>query len=207
MDTISNIYSVSVTLTQLKQCRSKLGIYLQKFRNNLKGKNRVYVAQTVRLIDSLSSCLETMNEGKRASDGLIDSSALMAGKGVDQINVYKLMKYLQESKLARKVEGYVSHADKEKLNASNDNNVKRHNSTLPVLACAQSFFETLINPATEGRFFYEKHDNDEVSLKYMLLDPSHHFREVVEDARAVILAGGTMSPVLLMDKGSEISSC
>ena len=204
MDTISNIHSVSITLTQLKQCRSQLGIYLQKFRNKLKGKNRVYVAQTVRLIDSLSSCLETVDGGKRVSEGVVDISALMAGKGVDQINLYKLMNYLQESKLARKVGGY---ADKEKINASKSSNVKQRISMLPVLAHAQSFFETLTNPATEGRFFYEKHDDDEVSLKYMLLDPSHHFKEIVEDARAVILAGGTMSPVLLDHKGPDISSC
>lgn len=35
----------------------------------------------------------------------------------------------------------------------------------------------------------------EVSLKYMLLAPSESFREVAEDARSVVLAGGTMSPV------------
>lgn len=51
-----------------------------------------------------------------------------------------------------------------------------------------------MNPSEEGRLFYQKDQND-VLLKYMLLDPTNHFREIVEDARAVILAGGTMSPM------------
>jgi len=34
-----------------------------------------------------------------------------------------------------------------------------------------------------------------VEMKFQLLNPSPHFREVVEAARSVVLAGGTMSPV------------
>jgi chromosome transmission fidelity protein 1 len=34
-----------------------------------------------------------------------------------------------------------------------------------------------------------------VSLKYLLLNPEEVFRDVVDEARAVVLAGGTMAPV------------
>ena len=36
---------------------------------------------------------------------------------------------------------------------------------------------------------------DTVELKYQLLNPAPNFMDVVEEARAVVLAGGTMSPV------------
>ena len=58
MDAVAGIHSVEVSLKQLKRARSQIGVYLQKFRNRLKGKNRVYVAQVVRIIDSLSGYLE-----------------------------------------------------------------------------------------------------------------------------------------------------
>jgi chromosome transmission fidelity protein 1 len=32
-------------------------------------------------------------------------------------------------------------------------------------------------------------------MKYLLLNPAEHFREVVDDARSVVLAGGTLAPV------------
>lgn len=195
MDTISGIHSITVTLGQLKQCRSQLGVYLQKFRNRLKGKNRVYVAQVIRLIDSVSGCLETSLTEKHSSEGIVDVGNLMAGKGVDQINLYKLMRYLQESKLARKVEGYIVHAEEQDSKANSRTEREAHVSATPVLTHVQSFLQTLTNPAAEGRFFYEKDGKDDIYLKYMLLDPTHHFKEIVEDARAVILAGGTMSPV------------
>ena len=132
---------------------------------------------------------------KQSSEGIVDVGHLIAGKGVDQINLYKLMRYLQESKLARKVEGYNIHAEEQELKSNSRMEPEAHVSTTPVLTHIQSFLQTLTNPAAEGRFFYEKDEKNELSLKYMLLGPTHHFREIVEDARAVILAGGTMSPV------------
>ena len=58
MDAISGIHGVEVSLKQLRRARTQLGVYLQKFRNRLKGKNRVYIAQVVRVIDSLTGYLE-----------------------------------------------------------------------------------------------------------------------------------------------------
>lgn len=37
--------------------------------------------------------------------------------------------------------------------------------------------------------------DDQVEIKYQHLNPATYFREVVEVARSVVLAGGTMSPV------------
>lgn len=35
----------------------------------------------------------------------------------------------------------------------------------------------------------------QVEIKYQHLNPATYFQEVIDSARAVILAGGTMSPV------------
>lgn len=202
MDAITGTYTVEVSLAQLQRGRTQLTVYLQKFRNRLKGKNRVYVTQVVRLLDSLSAYLQAKNADTKAADDTVHVSDLLAGKGVDQINLYKLMQYLQESKLARKVEGYATHVIEEKQNAQTDNRSAKKNleltadAVLPVLTHIQGFFLALTNPDKEGRFFCTSGASGAgPALKYMLLDPSEHFKEVVENARAVILAGGTMSPV------------
>lgn len=191
MDAISNIYSINITQSQFRRCKEQLNVYLHKFRTRLKGKNRVYLTQLIRLLDSLSSCLQDIASRCRTGDGIVDVVELMSGKGVDQINLYKLMRYLGESKLARKVDGYITHVEESKATLSS----KAPSSSSPVLTHIQSFLQTLTNPASEGRFFFEKDDSSEVCLKYMLLDPTQHFRDIVEESKAVILAGGTMSPV------------
>jgi chromosome transmission fidelity protein 1 len=206
MDAITNLHSVCVSLTQLKTSRAQLGVYLQKFRNRLKGKNRVYVAQIVRVLDSLTTYIEGKASNDQKFEGIVKAGELMAGRGADQINLYKLMHYLQESKLARKVEGYVAHADQQRPQNLQNKQVnrgisaagtKKPEATTPVLTHIQGFLHALTNPSAEGRIFLNKTEDNDICLKYMLLDPSHHFREIVEEARAVILAGGTMSPVIL----------
>lgn len=46
----------------------------------------------------------------------------------------------------------------------------------------------------DGRLIFST-VGDTVEVKYQLLNPSALFRDVVEVARSVVLAGGTMSPV------------
>nr|KMM64387.1 fanconi anemia group J protein [Coccidioides posadasii RMSCC 3488] len=188
MDVIANIHSVNVSLTQLRIGLEQLTIYARKYKARLKGKNRVYVAQVMRLLGAIAKYLESVLAARELREGAVDPSYLMSGKGVDQINLHKLSRYLQESKLARKVDGYIeSSTSLEEKNSETS-------TTVPVLFQVQSFLLSLMNPSAEGRLFFEKNGND-VLLKYTLLDPTAHFREAVEEARAVILAGGTMSPM------------
>lgn len=204
MDAISNIHSVTVTLSQLQTSIFQLTTYARKFKNRLKGKNRSYVAQVIRLVSSIADHLRSINESTKPLEGSLQASDLMAGKGVDQINPYKLSRYLQESKLARKVDGYVEFSSSHDDKANNSNNNRQTTDkqpTTPVLFHVQSFLLPLMNPSAEGRLFYLKNQGD-VQLRYMLLDPTNHFREIVEDARAVILAGGTMSPVRKIPRAS-----
>jgi Rad3-related DNA helicase len=62
----------------------------------------------------------------------------------------------------------------------------------------EAFLVTLVDANDQGRIFIERFGEGEatnVVLKYQLLNPEHAFKQVVEDARAVVLAGGTMTPV------------
>jgi len=195
MDAVCGLYSCSISLSQMRRGRGQLMTYLQKFKNMLKGKNRVYVAQCVRVLDSLVAYMETVNSGKAGHEGVCDAAKLLSGKGVDQINLFKLNNYIQKSKLARKVDGYTEFvADTSSGNTIPTKVEVKDPNTTPTLMQIQSFMIALMNPSKEGRFGYivENHD---VILRYMLLDPTSHFRDIVDEARSVILAGGTMSPM------------
>lgn len=188
MDAISEIHSATVTLNQLRTALSQLTTYARKYKTRLKGKNRVYITQLIRLIDSIHNQLQSISKSRQDAEGSLLPSDLIAGKGVDQINPHKLSRYLQESKLARKVDGLTEHLQKTETLRPDER------AATPVLFHVQSFLLSLMNPSAEGQLFFVKAPDD-VQLRYMLLDPTNHFREIVEDARAVILAGGTMSPV------------
>lgn len=114
---------------------------------------------------------------------------LLRSKSIDQINMYKLIQYIQDSKLAYKIEGYVAQAESQ----ASDDGAATFRST-PVLHTLLSFLVSLNNLSSEGRIFYTKVSQDDIKLSYLLLSPTHAFSSVASSARAVILAGGTMSP-------------
>ncbi|KAK5137203.1 hypothetical protein LTR08_000708 [Meristemomyces frigidus] len=193
MNAIEGIYSTQVTELQLKLARESLIVYLQKFRNRLKGGNRVYVTQVVRVIDSILLFLSSLDG---SPGGTLEPSQLLQGKGVDQVNLSKLVRYISDSKLARKVEGYISSVSQPPPPKGKLKLIEYDEKTtdVPNLMHVQNFLTTLMSPSSEGRFFWAK-DHETTTIRYMLLDPSEHFREIVQDARAVIMAGGTMSPM------------
>ncbi|OAA73713.1 DNA helicase (DNA repair), Rad3 type [Cordyceps fumosorosea ARSEF 2679] len=123
-------------------------------------------------------------------------------KGVNRVNVGRvgrvvegLSEYMNttlNAKLAYKIEGYASHVD------SKQEDGKQHapKSSTPVLHTFVSFLIALTNLSSEGRIFYQKlrGAQADVQLSYLLLSPTYAFSSIASSARAVILAGGTMSP-------------
>lgn len=197
MDAITGVYSITISLSQVQGATTHLTSYVQAFKNRLKGSNRVYIAQIIRLLRSVSDCLRERKTSSK-SEGLLQPAQLLAGKNVDQLNPHSLIRYLHESKLLRKVEGFVEHQLR-KAGVDRETSPKVSNE----LMLSESLMTVLVNPASEGRFFFSSQDH-EVMLRYTLLDPANAFREVAEQARAIIVAGGTMSPVsetLLQDLG------
>ncbi|OQV04418.1 hypothetical protein CLAIMM_09306 isoform 1 [Cladophialophora immunda] len=184
MDAIADTFSISLRLSQLEQSARQVTAYASRFKNRLKGKNRVYVMQVIRLLNSMTDCLRETMQKATSPEATITAAQLMSGKGVDQIKPHKLLQYLHESKLCHKVEGY-SDVRRDRTDANHGKGA---------LLQFQNFLVVLMNPDDEGRFFTSRQD-DEVAIHYTLLDPREHFRQIVQDARAVILAGGTMSPM------------
>ena len=119
----------------------------------------MYVTQVIRLISSVADHLQTISANSGSSEGSVRPSDLMAGKGVDQINPHKLSHYLQESKLARKVDGFVEFSQKQE-----NSQTQSPKFSTPVLFHVQSFLLPLMNPTSEGQMFFAKVDND-VQLK------------------------------------------
>ncbi|KAI2779420.1 DNA repair helicase [Daldinia loculata] len=188
MDAVANVYASEISLNELKRARQMLGVYVKKFGKKLKGENRVMVAQVAKVVDGLRVWLESASELK-SDQGIVDPNVLLRSKGIDQINMYKLIQYIQDSKLAYKIEGYVAQAE-----SQGAGDVSSTIRSTPVLHALLSFLVSLNNLSSEGRIFYHKVSQDDIKLSYLLLSPTHAFSSIASSARAVILAGGTMSP-------------
>ncbi|KAA8907495.1 hypothetical protein TRICI_004971 [Trichomonascus ciferrii] len=191
LETMSSLYSLSVTLSQVSRARQGLEIYSSKFSKKLNGGNKIYLAQFIKVVSALEKFLINASQqpSKETAPGKeINQNTVLSGTA-GLVNMYKLEKYLEKSKIAFKIETYLEKLEREQQQESK--NTPQQLS----LSIVCSFLLAISNPSSEGKLFYARTDNKELQLQYLLLDPSEHFREISHDARCVILAGGTMEPV------------
>ncbi|ANB14288.1 Chl1p [Sugiyamaella lignohabitans] len=216
LDTISSLNSMAVSVTEVRMAHKGLQIYWKKFAKKLNSRNRVYLSHTMKIVGALEKFMIECEKKppKEVALGTEVNPAKIFDESstADLINTYKLEKYLRQSKLAFKVDGYL-----EKLQDDLEDKNKEKSATkitqpgtvstvkvpakplkrLPKLLLSKviSFLQAITNISSEGKVFYSRvAQSKEFQLQYLLLDPSEQFKEVVSAARCVILAGGTMEP-------------
>lgn len=140
---------------------------------------------------------------------------------IDTLNIFNLITFVEKSKLIHKLRGFIEqyngdikiHASKKDktgvtqfLNAISNLN-KEENTTFTEsmphedetnspLTLIINFLECLKNNCADGRIIVIPGSTvGQGIIKFLLLNPAAHFHDVVTEARAVILAGGTMEPV------------
>ncbi|CAE6485365.1 unnamed protein product [Rhizoctonia solani] len=221
IDTILAVHTLPVSSTIIRVSKTQVDLYRSKFRNRLKTKHVVHLTRLSVLLTALQNFTEawiagvTENKKPDTSSGKkkppqeemfgVAEFIRMLGAHAENINPLEIEKYLRESKIARKISGYsdkladaaaasdIGTADPSKRAA----NARRKGAT-PPLHAIESLLLALANPDEDGRIFLSRTGNpgaETAQLKYQLLNPSTHFQEVVEKARSVVLAGGTMSPI------------
>ncbi|NXU43716.1 DDX11 helicase, partial [Drymodes brunneopygia] len=141
----------------------------------------------------------------------------------DNINLFKVQRYCEKSLISRKLFGFVEQyggpASAVKTNKENQKLAGLKNFLLTLqqgsdkgdppmeaehdqlrtaspLMQIEGFLSALTNANQDGRVILNRQGTvGQSSLKFLLLNPAVHFAKIVEECRAVIIAGGTMQPV------------
>ncbi|CDO96571.1 unnamed protein product [Kluyveromyces dobzhanskii CBS 2104] len=179
MDTITNIYSCDISLADILSCKELMTTYFNRFKRRLNGGNRVNLMKIMKLLNIIQTFIQkNFERGKEILPQII-----IQDNNADLLKIHELVTYMRVSKIAYKIDSFAD--SKPKSNAPHFNTIKQ-----PVLFKFSKFITSLSNLSTEGKFFFE----DEMTIKYMLLEPNMVFKTIVEESKCVILAGGTMQP-------------
>ncbi|KDQ62233.1 hypothetical protein JAAARDRAFT_122516 [Jaapia argillacea MUCL 33604] len=197
ISTLLSLASVSLTFRMLLICLEQLTVYFSKFRARLSHSHFLHVKRLISLLESLKLFLTEWRQnlnggGERATMMLASDLIHTLGRKVEGINLVEIESYLRTSKIARKISSYFE--KQTSTNSRLDGNLSR----LPPLHAVEAFIVALMGASEDGRVAISLNggtDGDDVEVKYQHLNPSTHFREVVDVARCVVLAGGTMSPI------------
>ncbi|THV04455.1 DNA repair helicase [Dendrothele bispora CBS 962.96] len=197
--TLLSLSTVRVSLSTLRISLQQVSIYVTKFRNRLSAQHLLHLQRLRAFLEELQKYLSewksNFKDNGPGKSEVISASELMErlGKKAIGINMLAIERYLKSSKIARKISGY---ADKQ-AEKGDDEKARRsiRKGAIPPLHAIEDLMLALAGATDDGRVILSLAGKEEVEIKYQLLNPSPHFKDVVEEARAVILAGGTMSPI------------
>ncbi|KAK7056977.1 ATP-dependent DNA helicase chl1 [Paramarasmius palmivorus] len=180
---------------------AQVGTYLAKFRNRLSAQNMLHLKRLVAFLDALRKYLSDWKQeslkGSRKTEVLSAAELLeRLGRRIVGLNMLAIEQYLRSSKIARKIASYAEKVAENETGSQKGSN-RSGKGSIPPLHSVEDLLLSLAGATEDGRITLsiEGVNGQEVVIKYHLLNPAPHFREVVDAARSVILAGGTMSPM------------
>ncbi|KAL8098973.1 hypothetical protein AgCh_031615 [Apium graveolens] len=212
-DSLISMYDSKVTSYQMEHVLSHLEMYIQWFCNMLGPGNRRYIQIMIVLARAFlqticktsASDIDTLSledsSGLTALDSSMAINEFLFSFNIDNINLVKLLEYINESNIIHKVSGYGDKASSQKGSA-----VKGDGETVEqgsILSCFRAFVGMLMaltNNNGDGRIIVSRTrsacSGKQVGyLKYVMLTGEKIFSEIVDQAHAVIMAGGTLQPV------------
>ncbi|KAI8352753.1 helicase C-terminal domain-containing protein [Mortierella sp. GBAus27b] len=271
INSLLQMHSVMISLQQIMLAQEQLQVYLGRYEKRLSSSNENYIRILIRILKCLEGFIEKWRAdppqpsdnnagsqqaqstqgttGRRTSrpvDRVMKVNEFLHDAGMDHINLFKAHAYLENSSVARKLQGlHESLQRKEAKRLAKEQEaatatVKIHKDrgisskpsaqlpsggrpaiqSTPILLVVDAFLMSLLNADNDGRVMITMEDENsgldiegdsdrdhpgaveptssrdrKPVLRFMLLNPANVFKPLVEEARSVVLAGGTMEPV------------
>lgn len=224
MDTISQIHTANVTLDQLRTCHTQMINYKIKYLKRFGAKSLLKINQLVFIAKQLVKFLENNGKAPKAFElhevltetSIYNHNLVDLLKFCDQTHFAakvhgfaRIFEKLQaEEKLAESLKQTATKSlllelqEKSKKKSSKAIEVEEENqenmeapSQPNVLRIFLQFLECLLQRHDGGRLLVTFDETTQVSsMRFLLLDPSSPFADIIKDCRSIILAGGTMKP-------------
>lgn len=183
---INEMNSCQVSQGQLSLVAGALRRYLDRFRGRLAPDNLVKVRQLLHVASRLQEFLASAG----GVEAVVTVNDFLNRCQIDHINFLPILEYTRSSHLSPKLASYYEEAEGADPNA---------------LHTIESLLNALAMASTDGRLILRKSDCEATDagcgggsgaiLKYVALNPSVVMKTISEQAHAIILAGGTMSPL------------
>lgn len=158
--------------------------------NDEKLTERIGATNQVVKNDGKNSKLATKHE-----EYIVDVNKFIGAANIGRFNIFKIIDFLHRSQLARKLLGFFRQDSSEESSPKKKRRKCETSPSYPIYILVE-FLKSLTNVADDGKILTEHFDLDvqQSSLKFLLLNPSSQFQQMIQEARSIVLAGGTMQP-------------
>ena len=201
------VHASRLSLPVMETALQQLSNYVQRYADRLAGRNLHYLGQLRKLLRTLKTCLQQPPHQNARHQKLlhrmVTAGELLVELKLDHINLFKLLRYLKQSRLAQTLLGFTNQdkASNEQVDEHPDDEegpeiLSKHVSAMSIV---QTFVEKLTCTGKEGKIVIDLPDesNSRCSspcFRYVLLNPASFFENVLQEAHALALVGGTLRP-------------
>lgn len=238
-EALRSIHSCALSLPIINTALEQLSWYTQRYSDRLAGRNLFYLGQLRKILLSLQKHLNKSqppndtrptaaasnnhvrhanNSNSAKSSGMMTATQLLIDRKLDNINLYRVIRFLQHSRLSQKLLGYTNFKNKlDAANQMNENDETRNDGLskhVSAMSVVETFLEKLAFHGSDGKVTIDRpkqevsihngvdEDDDRnntkqqqyPSYRYVLLHPAAFFENVLEEAYALALVGGTLRP-------------
>lgn len=225
-EVLRSLHACRLSLPVVHAALEQLKSYTDKYADRLAGRNLFYLGQMRRILLALHKHFTAPPEKRR--DDMMTATEWLVERKLDNINLFRILRYLERSRLPQKLLGFTNKIKKlnatvtvEAGDAQNDDVLSKHVSAMSVV---QTFLEKLTFSDKEGKVVTDwptakigglndlrsRQGQEHATIRYVLLHPAAFFENVLDEAHALALVGGTLRPFvhvaaeLLGDQGTVL---
>ncbi|ODM93421.1 putative ATP-dependent RNA helicase DDX11-like protein 8 [Orchesella cincta] len=107
IESISNMYSTSITLGQLENCATGLKTYMQRYMNRFNSKHLLKLKQISFIIKALQKFIGGYDSNNKSQQNVFTIQEFKVEAGIDNLDIYELQTFIRKSKLIFKLKGYL----------------------------------------------------------------------------------------------------
>lgn len=204
-EALRGLHSCRLSLPAVQAANEQLQSYVQRYADRLSARNIHFLGQLRKIVQAFEKHLKGENKKTHGDDKMRTVGELLFDWKLANINLFKLLRYMERSRLSQKLLGFVP----KKAEGPGEGTEEAHELSKHVSAMSlvQTFIEKLTLPGDSGKIVTDWPKSTLVescsrrstlqhhaALRFVLLKPSYFFQDLLHEAHAVALIGGTMRP-------------
>lgn len=224
VNTVRDLHACLITRPQLVCAIFALKRYVDRYRTRFSSTNLFRLRQLIIVCEGLLSLLRERTKGETSTDmkgRVVKPATILFDAGVDNINLYSLVTFIEEAGLCKKLRGFVDGGDGVEFDLDEnkasqrgrteqkESSVRSQRMAKQSVVALEGFLRSIADCAEYGRIAiypyritneYRNADDSSLPLevkarlKYFVVEPGALFSDCMSRARSVLMIGGTLSP-------------
>lgn len=212
-EALRSLHSCSLSLPVVMASLEQLALYTTKYASRLAGRNIYYLGQIRKVLVTFRKHFECTTPNHKLEERMVSPGELLIELKLDSVNLFKILRYLERSRLAQKLLGFTSLVSTEVQAKTGDEGDDAQETTTGIskhvsaMSLVQNFLEKLSLTGQEGKIVTDRpgispnpdhnprvRQRQHPAFRYVLLQPAVFFENVLTEAHALALVGGTLRP-------------